>query len=115
MIQNLSRPVKSCHWPFSRDCSKIRGQYRGPTTKTLYQWLYQRASFFHPARGSSRTIRTELMVKQQGMTLLLDGAATRAFDICPLCGQKLAGAQADHAIALFQSEEPNSAASRKDT
>jgi len=27
-IQNLSKSVRSCHWPFLRACHNIRGQYR---------------------------------------------------------------------------------------
>jgi hypothetical protein len=57
----------------------------------LYQWLSGRASFFHskrPGRGISRTIRTEVTVERQGMTLLVGGVAA-GLEICPLCGQKL--------------------------
>lgn len=81
----------------------------------LYQWLFRRASFFHsdaPGPGTSRTVHTEVTVERQGMTLLLGGAV--GFDTCPLCGQKLAPAQAEHAIALLQkasiSQEPTPAA-----
>jgi len=72
--------------------------------KRIYQWLSQRASFFHSQtsrRGTSRTIRTEVTVERQGMTLLVGGAAA-AFDNCPLCGQKLAPAQAEQARLRLQ-------------
>jgi hypothetical protein len=65
-------------------------------TKRLYQWLSERASFFRsdaPGRGTSRTVRTEVTVERQGMTLLVGGTAPN-FDNCPLCGQKLAPEQA---------------------
>jgi len=63
----------------------------------LYQWLSGRASFFRTdtsSRGASRTVRTEVTVEHQGMTLLVGGAAA-GFDTCPLCGTKLAPNQAD--------------------
>lgn len=104
MIQNLSKPVRSRHWPFLCDCRNIRGQYRETVTKRLYQWLTRRASFFRfdtSGRGASRTIRTEITVERQGMTLLVGGAATD-FENCPLCGQKLAGAQAEQARLRLQ-------------
>lgn len=66
----------------------------------LYQWLSKQASFFRPdasGRGTSRTVRTEVTVERQGMTLLVGGAAAAGFDFCPLCGQKLDPAQAEQA------------------
>jgi hypothetical protein len=71
----------------------------------LYQWLSERASFFRsekPSRGTSRTVRTEVTVERQGMTLLVGGVAA-GFDLCPLCGQKLAPAQAEQARLRLQS------------
>jgi hypothetical protein len=68
-------------------------------TKRLYQWLSQRASFFRfdtSGRGTTRTVRTEVTVQREGMTMLVGGAA-EGFDTCPLCGQKLAAAQAEQA------------------
>jgi len=68
-------------------------------TKRLYQWLSQRASFFRfdtSGRGTTRTVRTEVTVQREGMTLLVDDA-TAGFDTCPFCGQKLAPAQAEQA------------------
>ncbi len=65
----------------------------------LYQWLSERASSFRSdssGGGTSRTVRTEVTVERQGMTLLVGGAAA-GFDTCPLCGQKLAPAQAEQA------------------
>ena len=70
----------------------------------IYQWLSQRASFFHSqtsGRGTSRTVRTEVTVERQGMTLLVGGTAA-GFDNCPLCGQKLAPAQAEQARRRLQ-------------
>jgi len=64
----------------------------------LYQWLSGRASFFRSGtsgRGTSRTIRTEVTVEREGMTLLVGSAAAVGFETCPLCGSKLAPAQAE--------------------
>ena len=63
----------------------------------LYQWLSGRASFFRTdtsSRGTCRTVRTEVTVEHQGMTLVVGGAAA-GFDTCPLCGSKLAPNQAE--------------------
>ncbi|MGA2647912.1 MAG: hypothetical protein ABSF15_24705 [Candidatus Sulfotelmatobacter sp.] len=82
----------------------MRGQYRENRTNRLYQWLTRRASFFHSqtsGRGTSRTVRTEVTVERQGMTLLVGGAAA-GLDNCPLCGQKLAPAQAERAKLRLQ-------------
>jgi len=65
--------------------------------------MSQRASFFRSEasdRGTSRTIRTEVAVERQGMTLL--GGTATGFDTCPLCGQKLAPAQAESARLRLQ-------------
>jgi hypothetical protein len=62
----------------------------------LYQWLSDRASFFHPdgtSRGVSRTVRTEVTVQREAVAMLLGGGAANP-DICPLCGGKLAAAAA---------------------
>jgi len=66
-------------------------------TKRLYQWLSQRASFFRSdtsGGGTTRTIRTEVTVQREGMTLLV-GDATAGFDTCPLCGSKLTPEQVE--------------------
>jgi len=81
-----------------------RGQYREDRTKGLYQWLTERASFFRsdtPTSTANRTVRTEVTVERQGTTLLVGNGAT-GFDICPLCGQKLAPAQAKQARLRLQ-------------
>jgi hypothetical protein len=70
----------------------------------LYQWVSQRASFFRSdvsGRGTNRTVRTEVTVERQGMTLLIGGAAS-GFENCPLCGQQLAPAQAEQARLRLQ-------------
>jgi len=70
----------------------------------LYQWLFGRASFFRSDRsdqGMSRTVRTEVTVQQERMTLMVDGAAA-GFDICPLCGTKLAPAPTGQGTARLQ-------------
>jgi hypothetical protein len=73
-------------------------------TKRLYQWLSRRASSFRSdttASTTNRTVRTEVTVERQGMTLLVGGAAAD-FDNCPLCGQKLAPVQAEQARLRLQ-------------
>ena len=72
--------------------------------KRLYQWFSERASFFRSdssGRGTTRTVCTEVTVREEGLTLLV-GRATAGFDICPLCGQKLAPAQAEKARLCLQ-------------
>lgn len=64
----------------------------------IYQWLSGGARFFRfgqSGSGTSRTVRTEITVERQGMTLLVGRAAAAGFDTCPLCGSKLAPNQAD--------------------
>lgn len=59
----------------------------------------KRASFFRSdvsGRGTSRTVRTEVTVERQGMTVVV-GRAAVGLDLCPLCGQKLEPAQAEQA------------------
>jgi hypothetical protein len=66
--------------------------------KRLYQWFSERASFFHShtvVHGTSRTVRTEVTVQREGITLLSGGSAAVDFDACPLCGQKLAPPQVE--------------------
>jgi hypothetical protein len=58
----------------------------------LYQWLSKQASFFRSGlagHDTSLTIRTEVTVERQGMTLLMGGAT--GLDHCPLCGQIVPG------------------------
>jgi hypothetical protein len=76
----------------------------GDRKKRLYQWFRERASIFRSARpspGTTRTVRTEVTVRREGLTLLVGGAAA-GFDICPFCGQKLAPAQAEQARLRLQ-------------
>jgi len=75
----------------------------------IYQWLSKRASFFcsdifrsdTSGHGTGRIVRTEVTVERQGLILLVGGAAA-GFDNCPLCGQKLAPAQAEQAKLRLQ-------------
>jgi hypothetical protein len=72
--------------------------------KRLYQWFRERASIFRsarPSQGTTRTVRTEVTVQREGLTLLVGGAVT-LLDHCPLCGQKLAPAQAEQARLRLQ-------------
>jgi len=75
--------------------------------KRLYQWFSKRASLFSPGtpgQGATRTVRTEVTVQREGLTLLM-GGAVEGFDSCPLCGQKLAPAQAEQArLRLLEGE-----------
>jgi hypothetical protein len=100
-LHNLSEPVRFRHWPFSRACRNNRDPVSEDRMKRLYQWISERASFFRSdisAQGATttRTICTEVTVQREGMTLLVAGAAA-GFDICPLCGQKVAPAQPEPA------------------
>jgi hypothetical protein len=64
--------------------------------KRLYQWFGERASFFFSDSDgdrTSRTVRTEVTVQREAMTLLVSEAAA-PFAICPFCGQKSPPAQA---------------------
>jgi hypothetical protein len=91
------------HWSFSCDCRNIPGRSSEGRVNRLYQWLSGRASFFRigtSSRGTGRTIRTEVTVERQGMTLVLIGAAA-GFDTCPLCGNKLAPNQPDQPSDLL--------------
>jgi hypothetical protein len=82
-----------------RDCSNIRGVNSDRATR-IYQWLASRASFFRSeassGHGTGRTVRTEVTVEQKATTLLV-GNMPAVFDICPLCGQKLAPEHAERA------------------
>ncbi len=78
-------------------------------TNRLYQWLSRRASFFRSdmsGHGTSRTVRTEVTVQREGITLLM-GDAAAAFDTCPLCGSNLAPAQAEEARLRLQKGSTN--------
>jgi hypothetical protein len=77
-------------------------------TNRLYQWLRRGASFFRSdtsSRGTSRTVRTEVTVQREGITLLVGDAA--AFDACPLCGNKLDVAQAEQTRLRLQKGSTN--------
>jgi hypothetical protein len=73
--------------------------------KRLYQWLSGRASFFHSGTlgGFSRTIGTEVTVERQAMTLLVSRLAAD-FNMCPLCGQKLAPPQGNRPGSALQKD-----------
>jgi hypothetical protein len=66
--------------------------------KRLYQWFSERTSFFHsevPNIGKSRSVRTEVTVQRERMTVLVGSVGGTGFDICPLCGNECAPAEAD--------------------
>jgi hypothetical protein len=72
--------------------------------KRLYQWFSEWASFFRSdavGQRTSHTVCTEVTVREEGLTLLV-GRAAASFDICPLCGQKLAPAQVEQARLRLQ-------------
>jgi hypothetical protein len=63
----------------------------------LYQWFGGRTRLFRSSKsalGSTETVRTEVTIQRESTTLLISGS-TAAFDVCPICGQKLASAQVD--------------------
>jgi hypothetical protein len=68
-------------------------------TKRLYQWLSQRASSFRSdttVNTVSRRVHTKVTVQREAVTLVV-GDAGSGFDVCPLCGTKLAPDQAEQA------------------
>ena len=83
--------------------------HKDDRTNRLYQWLRRRASFFRSdlsGRSTSRTVRTEVTVQREGITLLM-GDAAAGFDNCPLCGSKLAPAQAEQTRLRLQKGSTN--------
>jgi hypothetical protein len=73
--------------------------------KRLYQWFNERASFFRSdmsSHSTSRTVCTEVTVRQEGITVLLGDVAAAGLAICPLCGNKLAPLQAEQAKLRLQ-------------
>jgi hypothetical protein len=92
--------LRTNDWPFLRECRNIRGVNSEDRATRIYQWLSRRASFFRSESsgdGTTRTVRTEVTVEQQGTTVLVGNAAGAGFDTCPLCGSKLAPEQAEQA------------------
>jgi hypothetical protein len=80
---------------------------RENSTKRLYQWLTQRASFFHFAasgRGTSRTVRTEVTIERESVTLSVNGSA---LNLCPMCGQTLLSPQEAQAGLRLQEGPTN--------
>jgi len=76
-------------------------------TKRLYQWLTQRASFFRFAasgRGTSRTVRTEVTIERESVTLSVNGSA---LNLCPMCGQTLLSPQEAQAGLRLQEGPTN--------
>jgi len=57
-------------------------------------------------RGTSRTVRTEVTLERESITLTASGAKA-AFDLCPLCGQMLAPAQGEQAGLRLQKDSTN--------
>jgi hypothetical protein len=103
-LRRDSEAVRSCQkssLAFLSDFGNIGGLEGRGGMKQLYQWLFGRASFFRSdasSRGTSRTVRTEVTVERQGVTVLVGGAAAD-FDTCPLCGNNLAPEQAEQVRA----------------
>ncbi len=74
-------------WLSCVHATRSRPVNRENLTKRLYQWLTQRASFFHFAasgRDMSRTVRTEVTFERESISLSVNGSA---LDLCPICGQ----------------------------
>ena len=77
----------TCH--FCVQATRSRPVNRENRTKRLYQWMTQRASFFRFAAsgpGTSRTVRTEVTLERESITLSVNGPA---LNLCPICGQTL--------------------------
>jgi hypothetical protein len=93
------------HWPFLIERRTMPALNERGRVKELYQRLFRRAMSF--LSGSSaptgcRVVHTEVTVERQGVTVLLSGVAAADFDICPLCGQRLAPTQADQIRGCLQ-------------
>src|SRR5580658_8702508 len=89
-------------WLFGLHATRSRPVNRENSTKRLYQWLTQRASFFRFAasgRGTSRTVRTEVTIERESVTLSVNGSA---LDLIPLCGQKMLSPTEAQAVLLLQ-------------
>jgi hypothetical protein len=94
-------------WLFGLHATRSRPVNRENSTKRLYQWLTQRASFFHFAasgRGTSRTVRTEVTIERESVTLSVNGSA---LNLCPMCGQTLLSPQEAQAGLRLQEGPTN--------
>jgi hypothetical protein len=72
----------------------------------LLQTFCERAGFSRAEtcrHGESHTIRTEVTVEREEMTVRLGGVTSGPLDACPVCGHKLALRQADQARARLES------------
>ena len=106
-----SEPVRACQkasLAFLEVRRYVRDMNDRDRVYRLYQWLSRRARFFRSDSaigGLSRTVRTEVEVtfQRRGTTLLVGGAPAD-LDRCPLCGQKLAPAQAEQSGLLLQAD-----------
>jgi len=93
------------HWPFLIERRRIPTLNERGRVKELYQRLFRRAMSFllgSSAPAGGRVVRTEVTVERQGVTVLLSGVAAADFDICPLCGQRLAPTQAEQMRSCLQ-------------
>ncbi len=74
----MSEPVRTASLAFFVRLPQYSRPVSHDRTNRLYQWLSQRASFFRPdasGYGTSRTVRTEVTVQREGITLLVGDAA----------------------------------------
>lgn len=58
----------------------------------LYQWLYERATFFRGetyGSGNSRIVRRETTIQQEQRTLIVGSGTSQDSGFCPFCGQRL--------------------------
>lgn len=86
------------HWPFLLERRTMPALNERGRVKELYQRLFRRATAFltgPSAPTGGRVVQTEVTVERQGVTVLLSGVVAADFEICPLCGQRLAPTQAD--------------------
>ena len=68
--------------------------------RRLFQTLCERVGFSRAEtcrHGEGHTIRTEVTVEREEMTVRLGGVTYGTLDTCPVCGHKLAPGQAEQA------------------
>lgn len=95
----------TCHWPFLVERRSIPTLTERGRVKELYQRLFRRAISFlagSSAPTGGRVVQTEVTVERHGVTVLLSGVAAADFDVCPLCGQRLAPTQAEQITGCLQ-------------
>jgi hypothetical protein len=88
--QEIVTACQNLSLAFSRCALHDGGDGEAKLVTRLYQWLQERAMAYRAERvdsGRHSTVRTEVTVRQQEVTMLVSGVP--AVGTCPLCGQVL--------------------------